>query len=251
MIFDQKSRRVHLRRESGYDKRESGLWSVKIGMSKIGDQVVPLRRETLQTGVYARLCDLILQGGIAPGESITVATLATAFGVSPMPVREALTRLTAAGALTVVSGRTIGVPKLTRERLDDLRRVRLEIETIAAEWAAGNTTADFTAELERRYGRLVESEDADDAKMYVEANYEFHFAVYRQSRSPTLFSIIESLWLQVSPFFHLLRESGNFRISNDHHAKLFRAMVDGDRASARAAIVSDIDDAYAILAKLV
>ncbi|MCE7027175.1 GntR family transcriptional regulator [Jiella avicenniae] len=220
-------------------------------MSKIADKVVPLRRETLQTGVYARLCDLILQGGIAPGESITVASLAKAFGVSPMPVREALTRLTAAGALTVVSGRTIGVPKLTRERLNDLRRVRIEIEMIAAEWAAANTTAAFTADLERLYGRLVESEAADDAKMYLEANYEFHFAVYRQSGSPTLLSIIESLWLQVSPYFHLLRESGNFRISNDHHARIFRAMVDRDGASARAAIASDLDDAYAVLVRLV
>ncbi|MBO0904809.1 GntR family transcriptional regulator [Jiella sonneratiae] len=220
-------------------------------MARIEDKVVPLRRETLQTGVYTRLCDLILQGGIAPGESITVASLASAFGVSPMPVREALTRLTAAGALTVVSGRTIGVPKLTRERLDDLRRVRLEIEPIAAEWAAGNVDDAFIAEMDRRYRRLVESEAAADAKMYVEANYAFHFAVYRQSGSPTMFSIIESLWLQVSPFFHLLRESGNFRISNDHHAKLFEAMSKGDGTAARAAITSDVNDAYAILATLV
>ncbi|WP_442185536.1 GntR family transcriptional regulator [Rhizobium leguminosarum] len=58
---------------------------------------------------------MILKGGIVPGESITVASLAEAFEVIPMPVRNALTLLTSAGALTVISGRTIGIPKRREE----------------------------------------------------------------------------------------------------------------------------------------
>ncbi len=70
-----------------------------------------------------------------------MAHLAEAFGVSPMPVREALTKLTGAGVLTVVSGRTIGIPKLTSARLEDLRRVRLEVETTAVRWPPSGRTA--------------------------------------------------------------------------------------------------------------
>ncbi|MGT2468783.1 GntR family transcriptional regulator [Mesorhizobium atlanticum] len=47
-------------------------------------------------------------------------SLADAFGIGPMPVREALRRLTAANALTVVSGRSIGIPPLSRSRLTDI-----------------------------------------------------------------------------------------------------------------------------------
>ncbi len=121
-------------------------------MSDLREHVVPLHKQTLQEGVFRRLYELILEGGIAPGQSITVAHLAEAFGVSPMPVREALTKLTGAGVLTVVSGRTIGIPKLTRARLDDLRRVRLEVETTAVKWATERKAPELIETLTRPTG---------------------------------------------------------------------------------------------------
>ncbi len=213
-------------------------------MTDLNAQVTPLRRETLQGSVFSRLCELILQGGIAPGEKIAVASLAKAFGVSPMPVREALTRLSAAGAVSVLSGRTIGIPELTRERLDDLRRVRLEVDTIAAEWAAERTDARFIKELETYFSKLLEAQNKNDTKLYIEANYGFHFCIYRQAQSPTLYGIMERLWLQVSPYLHLLRELGNFTISNRFHQQLFDALSAGDKRLARAAMRDDLNQAY-------
>src|SRR5260370_35755266 len=95
----------------------------------------PLPRATLPDEIYRRIRELILDGGIAPGELVTIQGLADAFGVSAMPVREALRQLTTERALTVVSGRSVGIPDLSAERLRDLYRVRMEIETMAAVWA--------------------------------------------------------------------------------------------------------------------
>ena len=75
--------------------------------------IMPVRRENLQVAVYRQICYLILQGDVQPGQSLTVATLAKALDVSPMPVRDALSRLTHAGVLTTVSGRTLRVPRLS------------------------------------------------------------------------------------------------------------------------------------------
>ena len=50
-------------------------------------------RLTLQDHVFRQLCELILNGEISPGQLITIQALADAFGVSAMPVREALQRL--------------------------------------------------------------------------------------------------------------------------------------------------------------
>jgi DNA-binding GntR family transcriptional regulator len=58
---------------------------------------------------------------------VTIQSLSDAFGVSTMPVREVLNRLVAEKALTVISGRSVGIPPLTIERLEDLQRVRVEI----------------------------------------------------------------------------------------------------------------------------
>src|SRR5947209_1366860 len=90
----------------------------------------PVVRGTLPGEIYRAIKELILYGGSAPGELVTIQSLADAFGVSAMPVREALQRLTAEKALTVVSGRSVGIPELDASRLRDLCRVRVEIETL-------------------------------------------------------------------------------------------------------------------------
>ena len=105
-------------------------------------RAAPVARDTLQERVYNRLASLILDGDIPPGRLVTIQSLAEAFGVSAMPVREALKRLTASNALTVVSGRSIGVPPITLERFTDLRNVRREIEGAATAWAAKRIDAD-------------------------------------------------------------------------------------------------------------
>src|SRR3954451_24955357 len=73
----------------------------------------PVGRESMQDRVYRQLVSMILDGDVEPGRTVTIAGIADAFQVSAMPVREALHRLTAAKALTVVAGRSVGIPPLT------------------------------------------------------------------------------------------------------------------------------------------
>ena len=138
-------------------------------MASIAEQrtslkIVPLSRETLQDRVYRRLCDMILDGEIEPGQLVTIQSIADACGVSHMPVREALKRLMAANALTVVSGRSIGIPRLSRATLDDLRNVRLEVESLAAVWAARQITGDELLRLDAECQRLGAANAAGDVK---------------------------------------------------------------------------------------
>ena len=209
--------------------------------------IVPLTRETLQDQVFRRVTELILDGSIVPGQMVTVQSLADAFGVSPMPVREALRRLSAADALTVVSGRSIGIPALSRARLSDLRNVRFEVEAIAGGWAAERCTDALRASLRQLLEALDGANAAGDVKAYLRANYAFHFTVYRASESENLLRIIENLWLQISPYFNMLHDSGNYSTSNRHHREMFTAISDGDVASVQQAIRADIDGAYHVL----
>jgi DNA-binding GntR family transcriptional regulator len=109
----------------------------------------------LQDYVYDKLSALILNGDIAPGQTIAVQTLSKAFGVSATPVREALQKLVAAKALETIAGRSIGIPPLRREQLIDLTRVRVLIEGAAAEWATPNVSNDIISELEGRLGEML------------------------------------------------------------------------------------------------
>ncbi|MCB1499124.1 MAG: GntR family transcriptional regulator [Bauldia sp.] len=213
--------------------------------------VEPLGRETLQDRVYNHIAGLILDGGIAPGQLVTIQALAEAFGVSAMPVREALKRLTAANALTVVSGRSIGIPRLSLDRLVDLRNVRIEVEGTAAAWAAEAITPAGLRQLEDQLERMNRSIPAGDTRDYLRANRAFHFAIYRASNSPTIVGLIEILWLQISPYFNLLRESGNYVSANLHHRAMVEALARKDGPAARAAIVADVTGSFEVLERIV
>jgi DNA-binding transcriptional regulator YhcF (GntR family) len=75
---------------------------------------------TAHEGVYRELRDRILFGGIRPGAAVTLRGLAEDLGVSPMPVREAVRRLLASGALDLQDNRRVVVPPMTRERFDQI-----------------------------------------------------------------------------------------------------------------------------------
>jgi DNA-binding GntR family transcriptional regulator len=209
--------------------------------------VAPLLRDTMQEQIYRQVCELILDGGIAPGQHVTVQSLARAFGVSAMPVREALKRLTAANALTTVSGRSVGVPHLSRPRLTDLRDVRLQVEGTAVEWAAKRVENADLPDIQAQLSRMDHAVGSGDVKEYLRANHSFHFAIYRNARSPILLGIIETLWLEISPYFNLLHASGNFQSSNLRHREVFEAVRQRDGTSASKAIRADIMEACSAL----
>ena len=214
--------------------------------------VVPVQRATMQGDVYRQAKQLILNGELAPGQSITVQWLADAFGVSTMPVREAILRLTGEKALTVVAGRSLGIPPLSKPRLDDLTRTRMEIEGFAVAWAAEKIDRATVEDLEALTTEMDDIQpNADARKIYLRANRELHFSVYRASGSETLMGIIEGLWLQISPYFHLLQERGNYVVSNRHHRKLVGALRRRDRNAAVAALRDDIEGAATVLRSMI
>ncbi|MDF1585593.1 GntR family transcriptional regulator [Marinimicrococcus flavescens] len=213
-------------------------------------RLAPVPRTTMQQHVYEALRATIMRGELQPGENVTIQGLADELGTSAMPVREALRRLTAEKALTVVSGRSVGVPPLSAARLADLRRVRVEVEATAAGWAAAGITSAEVDRLRELLETLRRHEDSDDRRTFLAANQEFHFAIYRASRSETLLAIIEQLWLQIGPYLTLLHRSGNWRTANQWHAALLAALEDGDEAAARTAMAADIDEAGEALARM-
>jgi DNA-binding GntR family transcriptional regulator len=205
---------------------------------------VPASRDTLQARVRERLTDMILDGEIVPGKLITIRNLAASFEVSTMPVREALKSLVAANALAVVFGRSVGVPRLSVERLNDLRSVRGIVEGTAAAWAAERAKDQDFVLLEQELERLNEAVAAGDVKGYLQGNRAFHFGIYRAAGSPALFGTIESLWLQISPYFNLLSATENYRSSNIRHASMLDALQARNSERSRQVVLDDIEAGY-------
>jgi DNA-binding GntR family transcriptional regulator len=208
---------------------------------------IQLPKSKLQDHVYDQLCTLILNGEIEPGQLVTIQALSNAFGVSAMPVREALLKLTGAKALTVISGRSIGIPPLTAKRLLDLTRVRVELEGVTAEWAVDHVSKPVIRELNELFKKMSVAEKNQDIKAYIRANREFHFTIYRLSGSDTAYSVIEGLWLQIAPYFHYLHELGSYTEANAQHRRILSALKAGDKLAVKQGIRTDIDMASRLL----
>jgi DNA-binding GntR family transcriptional regulator len=207
-------------------------------------------KSALRRRVYGQLAAAIRAGKFAPGEQVTIRGLAELLGTSTMPVREAVTRLVSERALEVLPNRSMRIPPLSRERLEELTHVRCALEGHAAALAAKFVTpAEFTVirEANERYGR---AHDCGDLRSTLSANEDFHFATYRAARSPLLVSMIELLWLQSGPYLEesiklmIGHEDPNeFSVGVAYHFELLAALAKNDEEMARRALVGDIDAA--------
>lgn len=213
----------------------------------------PLERRTLGDAVYVHLRELLMSGRVGPGERLSLRTLAGALGVSMMPVREAVTRLVADGALEVAPQRAVRVPVMNVAQFRELAAIRVEIEGFAAELAAraGTTKSIRTIAAAEEAFRTEAAKRRPDLPRAVALNKDFHFAVYGAAGLPALVEIIGGLWLKIGPIINLdLRENPD-RLANGgavrFHAETVAAIRRRDGAAARAAIASDISGTAAFL----
>jgi DNA-binding GntR family transcriptional regulator len=201
---------------------------------------------TVAGRVYRELKDYLAAGQLMPGQKLTLRELAAALGVSPMPVREAVGRLTAEGALEVLPNRRIRVPSMAKARFSELLRIRIALEGLAAVEAVDKireSDIDRMDELNRQFADEMGKPDADPVRLF-RLNKDLHFILYEAADAPVLLSLIENMWLQVGPVLHLsLRRRVRGIASNpshDLHKSLTRALRRRDHEGARKALAADL-----------
>jgi DNA-binding GntR family transcriptional regulator len=197
--------------------------------------------DNLQDQLYQRIRDGLLTGRFQPGERLKIRDLAAEWGTSPMPVRAALQRLVAEGALEGEPQRSVRVPPMTRQRYQNIVQVRLGLEGLAVELATPNLTAADLTELRDCVARMDVAIEQRQVQAYLDANSQFHLHLYSACGNPVLLRSIESLWLQVGPFFNRLFTEADLSLRlNDFHEHAFAAIEAGDAKAARQAIEQDL-----------
>ncbi|SMF56016.1 DNA-binding transcriptional regulator, GntR family [Xaviernesmea oryzae] len=203
------------------------------------------RQSNLGELSYERLKEIIIAGAFPPNEKLTVRSVSAALGVSTTPARDAINRLISEGALAYVAPKTVVVPSLTVEALDEITATRLAIEGLAAERSVLSVTPGDVAGLAQMQARIIAGLDQGNYREVLKINREFHFTIYRMSGWPRLVAIIETMWLRVGPSFNALYPA--FAMNRQGVANHLAA-IDGlnakDGAKVRAAIENDIRDGY-------
>lgn len=204
-------------------------------------------RPVLHTEIYDRLRQRMINGEIMPGADLSTRGLALEMGVSQMPVRDALSRLAAEGAIAIRSKRRIEVPAMTAARFTDLLDCRLLLEPAAAVLALPHIDKAALKALRATDAALDLAMERGDVTGYMKANAAFHFGIYRASGRATLNRSIEALWLQFGPFMRTVYTGYGTSTLIDQHRVALDAIAAGDAAALKAAIAADIADGMGLV----
>jgi DNA-binding GntR family transcriptional regulator len=206
---------------------------------------------TAHENVYRDLRNRILFGGFLPGSAVTLRGLAEDMGVSPMPIREAVRRLIAERALKMQDNRRVLVPPMTAETFEQIVFAR---KTLEPELAARAMDRIGLAEIRQivAHDKAVDRSMAlSDVSGYMENNYCFHFAIYRNAGADTLLALVESIWLQFGPFMRMAYNRWGTSDLEDQHQAAIAALQRKDRKALRAAIAADVSQGMSFIGESV
>ncbi|MES5098461.1 GntR family transcriptional regulator [Agrobacterium sp. BA1120] len=198
-----------------------------------------LEYENLNSAVYGKLCDALIQGQFQPGDRLKIRDLAEQFGTSVTPIRDAILRLANDEAIIFRSPRDIRIPGMSETRYKEIRAIRIKLEGLAAETAAQVATSADIDVLERIVRENEQAIADGDRLRGTELNQAFHFMLPKIAQLPLLNGILRRLWLQMGPHISDAYVQGG-REMIDHHYPVIEALKRHDSPAAAMAIVDDI-----------
>lgn len=135
-------------------------------------------RQTASDHIARVLREAIVTGDLSEGEELNQVALAEHFGVSRVPVREALRQLTAEGLVGQEAHHRAVVTTVSRERLSELFDLRELLEAYMLSRAIDKVTPELIAEL---WSVTDEMSDLDDHDEWLRLNRQFHALLYSAS----------------------------------------------------------------------
>jgi DNA-binding GntR family transcriptional regulator len=198
--------------------------------------------------LYRSLRTRILHGELAPGQAMTLRGIARDYGVSMTPVREALRRLVAEGALSLSSSGRVTTPQLSGERIEELAALRALLETELAARALPRAHLALIDRMEMIDRTIAERIAQADASGYIKANLEFHRTLYLRAQAPAMLAIAETVWLQLGPTMRALYGRLNRTEPPRHHRLIVAALRAGDEPGLRLAVRADVTQGLRLLA---
>jgi DNA-binding GntR family transcriptional regulator len=199
--------------------------------------------------VYDQLRKRIITANIPPGQVMTIQGLAREFGVSVMPVREALWQLESEKVIVIQSNKRIYVNALTRKDMEEALNLRLVLEPIAAERSCDRITDSELAQLKRIVTEMEVAFDQSDR--FFSLNNEFHFCMYAASDSPMLLQILDTLWARVGPYLNINWDNkGRHSSVIKCHRLMCKALAKRDKQRLKEWLIEDLKHAAATIMPL-
>ena len=204
------------------------------------------KRTTLKTQVYDYLKEQIIMGGLKPGERLIEEKISEELQVSRSPIRESIRMLEKDGLLHVNTSGGVTVVQPTIEDYQHLYECRIEMEPLAAFYAAERRSNEQLESIRTFLLQMGKITETNNLKKVHDANVNFHEAIVGASGNKFLVSMVSQL-RGVNSFYRksILEENPlHMEHAIHEHQRIFQAIVDQDAESARSLMKDHIESDY-------
>jgi DNA-binding GntR family transcriptional regulator len=183
----------------------------------------------------------VAEGVYRPGQRLLQDELADRFGVSRIPLREAVRTLIAEGLLNSDSYNGTFVAALDLSKVDEIYDLRRLVEPSFAEHVVENCSR---ADVSRLSEMVQKMDDIDSigSDSWSRINFAFHLDTYRLANLPIRYEVISRLYHQLEPYsrFYVHSTHALGRVQCEHH-KMVDALREGNAEDLARQIVAHID----------
>jgi DNA-binding GntR family transcriptional regulator len=208
--------------------------------------------QSMTSQLIVRFRERILAGTYAPGSALRQDVLASEFGTSKIPVREALVQLQSEGLVDIFPNRGFQVRPLATSELDEVFSLRLQIEPAAAALGAKLATAADHAAARKALDQLGEALAAEEFSSSGQLNRAYHLLLVVPRLQPVAADILGRLHTLAQRYVQAhLRPQGRVKRAMREHAALLRAWSAGKSKEVRALVHTHIESTRNDLARVV
>jgi DNA-binding GntR family transcriptional regulator len=183
---------------------------------------------TKQAYIYGELRRRIDSGEMKPGTVISTQAIAREYGVSTIPVREALKQLESEDLIAIEPHKPGYVKGVTIEEAIWIAELRLMLEPEALRLAGPHLEAEALQRLSSILNELDAAVERADNETFSSLNLEFHGSIYNHCPNRRLVSLIETLRQDAHRFDTFKRFPGSLSESQLDHHRIFHALEGGE-----------------------
>ena len=208
-------------------------------MSSTTAKIEPLG--AVRERVLATLRQDIIAGRLRPGDRLVERELAERFGISRVPVREAIRALVAEGFVHFETPRRTVVRRLTPNDVRELFELREALEVYAAGLAATRATPEDLAEVAELLDRAAAVTEAGDAEVITDINSRLHDSIVTIAGNTLLTAALEPV---AGRLRWMTRRNEEWPQLLVEHRELYEAIASGDPDRARAHALAHVRTNY-------
>ena len=196
----------------------------------LSDLAVNLRQQQRSTPdlIAEALRSAILRGLVQGGQSLRQDEIATQFGVSRIPVREALRQLEAEGLVTLQPNRGATVSTLSLAEVQEICEICIALEATAIQLAIPQMTS---SDLQTAKAALETMKD-NQTSNWVELDWQFYSALYTPARRPRLLGMIKTLHTNIARHVWWHTDVKDLERSHQEYHQLLEACLRQDTKAA-------------------